>query len=102
MVCALLTMKRLSKLTRQQAKHQGIELIIEGSDGGFLISQAAAKIVKLLERSSPTGGLPGNNGMTLAMNGVIHEWVDLAGKSSHGHDSNQGKSFRLCLLSEQS
>ena len=39
--------------------------------------------------------------MTLAMNGVIHEWVDLAGKSSHGHDSNQGKSFQLCLLSEQ-
>ena len=38
--------------------------------------------------------------MTLAMNGVIHEWVDLAGKSSHVHDSNQGKSFQLCLRSE--
>ena len=38
--------------------------------------------------------------MTLAMNGVIHEWVELAGKSSHGHDSNQGKSFQLCLRSE--
>ena len=39
--------------------------------------------------------------MTLAMNGAIHEWIDLARKSSHGHDSNQGKSFQLCLLSEQ-
>ena len=46
-------MKRLSKLTRQQAKHQGIELIIEGSDGGFLISQAAAKIVKRLGTLQP-------------------------------------------------
>ena len=52
-VCALLTMKRLSKLTRQQAKHQGIELITEGSDGGFLISQAAAKIVKRLRTLQP-------------------------------------------------
>ena len=35
-----------------------------------------------------------------AIDGVIHRWIDLAGKSSQGHDSNQCKSFRLCLLSE--
>ena len=39
--------------------------------------------------------------MTLAIGAVIHEWTDLAGKSSHGHDSTQRKSFGLCLLAQK-
>ena len=52
-------MKRLSRLTSQQAKHQVIKLISQGFDGSLLISQAAAKVFKLLRTIQPNGGPAG-------------------------------------------
>jgi len=64
-------MKRLSRLTSQQAKHQIMKLIIEGFDGCLLISQAAEKVFKLLRTIQPNGRPAGKQ-----RNDLGHEWSD--------------------------
>ena len=64
-------MKRLSRLTRQQAKHQIMKLIIEGFDGCLLISQAAKKLFKLLRTIQRSGRPAGKQ-----WNDLGHEWSD--------------------------
>ena len=48
-----------------------MKLVIEGFDGRLLISQAAAKILKLLRTIQPNWRPAGKQG-----NDLGHEWID--------------------------